>query len=64
MPWFENAIIYNVKAQPTTIESKTGSAGKSPKTLIFFIFFRSATSKDRSESALQAGLSKIVDNLS
>ena len=60
MPWFENAIIYNVKAQPTTIESKTGSAGKSPKTLIFF---RSATSKDSSESALQAGLSKIVDNL-
>jgi hypothetical protein len=28
MPYFEKAIIYNVKAMPTTTESKTGTAGK------------------------------------
>lgn len=28
MPWVERAIIYNVKAMPTTTESKTGTAGK------------------------------------
>jgi len=28
MPWLEKAIIFNVKSQPTKIESTTGSKGK------------------------------------
>jgi prohibitin 2 len=58
MPWFERAIIYNVKAQPTTIESKTGSMDLQQVKIALRVLYRP---DDRKLQTIYRNLGKDYD---